>query len=238
MALHPTDSTSIPEETRRVARVAFPKGTLAMQLRDTLGSVFADPMFVTLFPRRGQPAEASWRLALVTVLQFVENLSDRQATEAVRGRIDWKYALGLELTDPGFDYSVLCKFRARLLAGQEEGRLLEALLEACKAQGLLKARGRARTDSTHVLAAVRALNRLESITETLRAPLPYPALSHPTIVIPRVEFHASPTLHVLPSPSATITARWRPRCLRPYPLEKHTRCADVRRMTRASRFTL
>jgi transposase len=171
MSLHPTDSTSIPEETSRVARAAFPKGTLAMQLRDTLGSVFADPMFATLFPRRGQPAEAPWRLALVTVLQFVENLSDRQAAEAVRGRIDWKYALGLELTDPGFDYSGLCKFRARLLAGQEEGRLLAALLEACKAQGLLKARGRARTDSTHVLAAVRTLNRLESITETLRAAL-------------------------------------------------------------------
>lgn len=171
MSLHPTDATTIPEETLRVARAAFPKGTLAMQLRDTLGRIFADPMFAMLFPRRGQPAEAPWRLALVTVLQFVENLSDRQAAEAVRGRIDWKYALGLELTDPGFDYSVLCKFRARLLAGQEEGQLLEVLLEACKEQGLLKARGRARTDSTHVLAAVRALNRLESVTETLRAAL-------------------------------------------------------------------
>ena len=171
MSLQPTDSISIPEETRRVTRAAFPKGTLAMQLRDTLGSVFADPMLAKLFPRCGQPAEAPWRLALVTILQFAENLSDRQAAEAVRGRIDWKYALGLELTDPGFDYSVLCKFRARLLAGQEEEVLLEALLAACKGQKLLKARGRARTDSTHVLAAVRVLNRLESITETLRAAL-------------------------------------------------------------------
>jgi transposase len=162
---------SIPEETIRVARAAFPKGTLAMQLRDTLGCVFADPMFAKLFPRCGQPAEAPWRLALVMIFQFAENLSDRQAAEAVRGRIDWKYALGLELTDSGFDYSVLCKFRARLLAGQEEERLLEALLAACKEQKLLTARGRARTDSTHVLAAVRALNRLESITETLRAAL-------------------------------------------------------------------
>jgi len=171
MSLQPTDSISIPEETRRVTRAAFPKGTLAMQLRDTLGSVFADPMLAKLFPRCGQPAEAPWRLALVTILQFAENLSDRQAAEAVRGRIDWKYALGLELTDPGFDYSVLCKFRARLLVGQEEELLLDALLAACKGQKLLKARGRARTDSTHVLAAVRALNRLESITETLRAAL-------------------------------------------------------------------
>jgi transposase len=171
MSLQPTDSISIPEETRRVTRAAFPRGTLALQLRDTLGSVFADPMFAKLFPRRGQPAEVPWRLALVTILQFAENLSDRQAAEAVRGRIDWKYALGLELTDPGFDYSGLCKFRARLLVGQEEEVLLEALLAACKEQKLLKARGRARTDSTHVLAAVRVLNRLESITETLRAAL-------------------------------------------------------------------
>ena len=171
MSLHPTDAAAIPEDTTRVARAAFPQGTLAIHLRDRLGQVFRDPMFAKLFPRRGQPAEAPWRLALVTVLQFVENLSDRQAAEAVRGRIDWKYALGLELTDAGFDASVLCKFRARLLAGQQEGQLLEALLEACKEKGLLKARGQARTDSTHVLAAVRALNRLESITETLRAAL-------------------------------------------------------------------
>src|SRR5262245_14452348 len=171
MSLHPTDAASIPEETTRVAPAAFPQGTLAIHLRDTLGQVFRDPLFAKLFPRRGQPAEAPWRLALVTVLQFAENLSDRQAAEAVRGRIDWKYALGLELTDSGFDASVLCKFRARLLAGQEEGQLLEALLETCKVKGLLKARGRARTDSTHVLAAVRALNRLESLTETLRAAL-------------------------------------------------------------------
>ncbi len=171
MSLHPTDATSIPAETQRVAQAAFPKGTLAIHLRDTLGTVFTDLMFASLFPRRGQPAEAPWRLALVTVLQFAENLSDRQAAEAVRGRIDWKYALGLELTDAGFDASVLCKFRARLLAGHEEGQMLEALLEASKAKGLLKARGRARTDSTHVLAAVRTLNRLESITETLRAAL-------------------------------------------------------------------
>ena len=126
MSLQSTASPSIPEETLRIARAAFPKGTLAMQLRDTLGSVFTDPMFAKLFPRCGQPAEAPGRLAVVTIFQFAENLSDRQAAEAVRGRIDWKYALGLELTDPGFDYSVLCKFRARLLAGQEEERLLEA----------------------------------------------------------------------------------------------------------------
>jgi transposase len=179
MSLQPTDAKVIPEDTARVARAAFPHGTLAMSLRDTLGNIFADPMFVTLFAHRGQPAASPWRLALVTVLQFAENLSDRQAAEAVRGRIDWKYALGLALTDSGFDFSVLSKFRTRLLAGNMEHLLLEALLEACKAHGLLRPRGRARTDSTHVVAAVRALNRLESVTETLRAALNAVAVAAP-----------------------------------------------------------
>src|SRR5919106_4584330 len=152
MSLTPQPITSIPEETLRVAQAAFPKSTRFMQMRDQLGPIYDDATFADLYPRRGQPAEAPWRLALITVMQYADNLTDRQAADAVRSRIDWKYALGLELTDPGFDYSVLCKFRTRLIAGQEEERLLEALLEACKEQGLLKARGRARTDSTRVLA--------------------------------------------------------------------------------------
>ena len=119
----------------------------------------------------GQPAETPWRLALVTVLQYAEGLADRQAAEAVRGRIDWKYALGLELTDPGFDFSVLCEFRSRLLAGDAGRLLLEAMLETCQGHGLVKARTRQRTDSTHVLAAVRVLNRLERVGETMRAAL-------------------------------------------------------------------
>jgi transposase len=105
------------------------------------------------------------------VLQFTEGLSDRRAADAVRGRIDWKYALGLELTDPGFDFSVLCEFRARLIAGRLEQALLDAMLARLRERGLLRARGRQRTDSTHVLAAVRAVNRLESVGETLRAAL-------------------------------------------------------------------
>ena len=118
--------------------------------------------------RAGGPG---WRLALVTLLQFRENLPGRQAAEAVRARIDWKYLLGLELTDPGFDASVLCEFRARLLEGGAEERLLHRLLDRCQALGLLKARGRQRTDATHVLAAIRTLNRLELVGETLRAAL-------------------------------------------------------------------
>src|SRR5437868_1305653 len=147
---------------------AFPKGCSAMRLRDELGAVYDDRMFATLYPVRGQPAHSPWRLALVTVLQFTEGLSDRKAADAVRGRIDWKYTLGLELTDPGFDASVLSEFRARLATGAAERLLLDTLLACCRERGWLKARGRQRTDSTHVLAAIRALNRIEVVAETMR----------------------------------------------------------------------
>jgi transposase len=154
-----------------VAAAAFPKGNPYLTLRDHLGTIFRDDDFATLFPAWGYPGLAPWRLALVTIMQFRENLSDRQAAEAVRARIDWKYLLGLELTDPGFDFSVLCEFRDRLLAGSAEALLLDMLLERCRTLGLLKARGQQRTDSTHVLAVVRVLNRLELVAETLRAAL-------------------------------------------------------------------
>jgi transposase len=168
MSLHPDPWGPVPEETARVARAAFPKGTLYLHLRDELGPLYDDALFADLFPSRGQPAEAPWRLALVTVLQFAEDLPDRQAAEAVRSRIDWKYLLGLELTDSGFDASVLCEFRARLVAGAAEQRLLDRLLTLARERGLLKPRGRQRTDSTHVLAAIHVLNRLECVGETLR----------------------------------------------------------------------
>lgn len=163
--------TAIPEETRRVAQAAFPKGSLAMRMRDELGTVYMDDQFSDLFPSRGQPAVSPAMLALVVVLQFAEGLTDRQAAEAVRGRIDWKYALGLDLTDPGFDFSVLSEFRARLVAGNAEERLLDTLLQAFQERGLLKAGSRQRTDSTHVLANLRDLNRLECVGETLRSAL-------------------------------------------------------------------
>jgi transposase len=171
MSLRPEAIGSVPLETTRVARAAFPKSTVGMQMRDVLGTIYEDENFAALYPPRGRPAEAPWRLALVTVLQFAEGLSDRQAADAVRGRIDWKYALGLELTDPGFDFSVLCEFRARLVAGSAEHLLLDRLLAACKAHGYLRVRGRQRTDSTHVLGLLRSLNRLECVAETLRAAL-------------------------------------------------------------------
>ncbi len=124
MSLKPSLIQPVPEETARIARAAFRRGNPLLQLRDELGPIFADADFADLFPRRGQPGLAPWRLALVTLLQFREDLADRRAAEAVRARIDWKYLLGLELTDPGFDHSVLCEFRLRLLEGSAEERLL------------------------------------------------------------------------------------------------------------------
>ena len=121
MSLKPSPIEPVPEGTARVARAAFRKGNPLLKLRDELGAVFADADFADLFPRLGQPGLPPWRLALVTLLQFRENLPDRQAAEAVRARIDWKYLLGLELADPGFDHSVLCEFRSRLLDGQRRG---------------------------------------------------------------------------------------------------------------------
>ncbi|MBF6612982.1 MAG: transposase [Chloroflexi bacterium] len=97
MSLQPQAIGPVPEETTRIARSAFPKSNLCIRLRDELGTLYDDQMFAQLFPKRGQPAEAPWRLALVLVLQFAEGLTDRQAAESVRGRIDWKYLLGLEL---------------------------------------------------------------------------------------------------------------------------------------------
>lgn len=162
---------AVPAQTELVARAAYPRGNVYLLLRDRLGPMFDDAAFSDLYPALGQPAYAPWRLALVTLMQFREGLSDRQAAEAVRARIDWKYVLALALADPGFDHSVLCEFRARLLEHQAGERLLTRVLDVAREAGLLRTRGRQRTDSTHVLAAVRDLNRVELLAETLRAAL-------------------------------------------------------------------
>ena len=171
MSMQPKGPGEIPAETVRVARAAFPKGSLAIRVRDGLGPLFTDEEFADLFPARGKPAWSPGRLALVMVLQFVEGLTDRQAAEAVRARIDFKYALALELADPGFDFSVLSEFRDRLVEAEAGGRVLDGILAAAREKGLLKTAGRARTDSTHVLSAARQLCWLEMVAETLRSAL-------------------------------------------------------------------
>ncbi|MHB8597169.1 MAG: IS1182 family transposase [Ktedonobacteraceae bacterium] len=179
MSLKPTPIGPVPEETARITRAAYPKGNIYVQLRDEFGTIYEDEHFVNLYPRRGQPAEAPWRLALVSVMQFREGLSDRQAADAVRGRLDWKYVLGLEVDDPGFDASVLVEFRQRLLSSQEECLLFDLLLTTLRDHGYLNTRGHQRTDSTHVLAKVRSLNRVEGVGETFRATLNSLAVAAP-----------------------------------------------------------
>src|SRR5512142_1141873 len=168
MSLQRKSLPVIPPETVQVAKAAFPSGNIYMQMRDELGNIYEDELFASVYAAVGQPAIAPWRLALVSVMQFAENLSDRQAAEAVRARIDWKYALSLPLKESGFHYSVLSEFRERLLQGSLESKLLDTFLELCQQRGYLRARGRQRTDSTHVLGAVKALNSLELVGETLR----------------------------------------------------------------------
>ncbi len=171
MSLKPEPIGPIPQETARLATAVFPEGSTFMKMREELGTLYQDEQFAALFPKEGQPALAPWRLALVTIMQFAEGLSDRQAAHAVRARLDWKYALGLELEDRGFDFSVLSEFRARLIAGNAEYVLFETMLTCLKQRSLVKAGGRQRTDATHVLAAVRAVNRIVCVGETMRAAL-------------------------------------------------------------------
>lgn len=161
----------IPEETARVAKASFPKGNRYLTFRDEMGVIYEDEAFADLFVWRGQPAESPGFLAMVTILQFAEGLTDRQTAEAVGSRIDWKYVLGLELTATAITHSSLSKFRERLIEGDRERLLFDGMLEHLKVSGWLKGYRRQRTDSTHVLAAIRQMNRLEFLGETLRAAL-------------------------------------------------------------------
>jgi len=179
MSMRPRTVPDIPEETVRIAQAAFAKGNVYMQMRDEWDGIYTDEQFADLYPADGQSSIAPWRLALVTVLQFMGDLSDERAAQAVRDRIAWKYVLSLELSDPGFDASVLSEFRQRLVKHEAAQRLLDGLLSRLKAQGMLDGRRQQRTDSTHLLAAVRELNRLENVGETLRHALNYLAREDP-----------------------------------------------------------
>ena len=159
---------------------------LAVVIRDRLGQWLADEDFAAAFGIRGRPGWPPSRLALVTVLQRAEKLTDRAAAEAVRTRIDWQYLLGLPLDDPGFDHTVLAEFRARVAEAGLEQRALDALLARLTADGLVRAGGKQRTDSTHVTAAVAALNRLELAGESVRAALEALATAHPDWLAQRI----------------------------------------------------
>lgn len=161
----------IPKETLNATKASFPKGNLYLRLREVFISLYSDEDFEDMYSKNGRPAIPAWRLALVTIFQFIENLTDRQAADAVRARIDWKCALGLELNDSGFDYSVLCEFRRRLIASEQGEVILDKFLNHLKTQNLISSKGKQRSDSTHVLANIRTLNRCEMVGETMRATL-------------------------------------------------------------------
>jgi transposase len=183
---------SWPEPDPRIAAAIAVKYTgkrprpLAVQIRDRLGEWMSDAQFAAAFGVRGRPGWSPSRLALVTVLQRAENLPGRPAAEAVRTRLDWQYLLGLGLDDPGFDHPVLAEFRKRVAGGGLEQVALDALLTRLAAGGLIKAGGRQRTDSTHVVAAVAALHRLELAGESVRAALEALTAAHPHWVAQRI----------------------------------------------------
>lgn len=179
MSLKPQTIPVIPEMTVKVAKAAFRKGNPYMQMRETLGTFFSDDQFAQMYPADGQPAYSPWRLALISLMQFAENLTDRQAADAVRARIDWKYALSLELTDEGFDFSVLSEFRSRLLIHKAGTQLLDQMLRQFQEMGLLNS-SKQRTDSTQVVANVRDLNRLEFVGRALQQALDAIAAVAPT----------------------------------------------------------
>ena len=171
MSMRPVPWPEVPADTAWVAKKAFRKGSLAIRARDELGAWCADADFAAAYGVRGAPGISPAQLAMVTVLQFGENLTDRQAADAVRGRLDWKYCLGLPLADEGFDFSVLSEFRDRLAAAGAERVIFDLLLARLRELGLVKPGGVQRTDSTHVLARIRSLNRLELAGESVRAAL-------------------------------------------------------------------
>lgn len=169
MTIHPQEKWSIPEDTKRVALAVFKKGNIYLKIAEQLGQLYEDKEWLDLYKQDGgQSGISPARLALITIFQFLEGLTDRQAAEAVRARIDWKYVLGLELTDEGFDFTVLSEWRKRLIESEKTERLLEILLTHLKGINFLKERGKQRTDSSHVLAAIRKLNRIECVGETIR----------------------------------------------------------------------
>ena len=172
MTLHARNWFPVPDNTARVARQVYRKGNVYMTVRDQLGLWYRDSDYADLFvATQGRSAESPARLNIILVVQFAEGLTDRQVAEAVRSRIDLKYLLGLRLEDQGFDDSILSEYRRRLIAGGKEAQLLDDMLVRFQELDLLKARGQQRTDSTHVLASIRVMNRLERVGETIRAAL-------------------------------------------------------------------
>ena len=171
MSLKPKAMGSIPEMTCRIGQQILKPENVYRQMGEKYADVVRDEDFVKMYSHLGQPAISPARLAMVVVMQAMEGVSDRVAAEMVRTRIDWKYALHLELEDHGFDASVLSEFRQRIVSQEAERKVFDAFVNRFQEEGLLKGRGLQRTDSLGVVAAVRELNRLELVMETMRKAL-------------------------------------------------------------------
>lgn len=171
MCMKPRVADEIPADTQQLGRALLKPDNVMRIIGERLSDFIHDDDFADLYPPEGRPALWPGVLALVTVLQWAEAVSDRQAAYLVVTRLDWKYVLHLPLNYPGFDYSVLSEFRQRLLAQHAEQRVFEKLLVQLKTLGLVRGRGVQRTDSMAVLSAVTRLTRLELIYETLRLAL-------------------------------------------------------------------
>lgn len=169
MALSKEGLGEIPEETKRIAQAVHRKGNVYMQVRDELDGMVSDAMFADLYAEMGRPSVSPSCLVLVLIMQYMAGYSDRQAAEAARDKISWKYALSLEMTDVGFDASILSDFRGRLLEHEGGSRLFEQVLSHLSEKALLKGHLKQRSDATHVIASVRNLNRLELVGESLRS---------------------------------------------------------------------
>jgi transposase len=171
MTLHPRDPHAIPDDIAAVGAAILAPTNPYRLLGEQLADLFVDIDFAPLYTNHGRAAVSPALLALVTIFQFLEHAPDRQAADAVRVRLDWKYALHLPVADLGFDFSCLSYFRRRLRNHAQERRLFETVLERIRSLGLVKARGKQRTDALAVLGAVRELSRLELASETLRLAL-------------------------------------------------------------------
>jgi transposase len=155
MCLKVQEPWPMPSETERIGRALMGKESAYRLIGDKLFAELREEEFSDLYPSEGQPGLSPVILAFVTVFQFMEKLPDRQAAESLRMRLDWKYALHLPLEYEGFHYSVLSEFRDRLLAGKAEGRVFEKLVEQIREMGLIKERGKQRSDSIAMLTKVR-----------------------------------------------------------------------------------
>jgi transposase len=162
---------SLPRDTAQAAHAAFGQGNIYLTIGDRLDQLVGDVDFARLDPASEQPVARLATCALVTLFQFVEGLPDRRAVEAMRTRIDWKYALHLPLAYRGLEPSALCRFRQRLLNDLVAQLVFQQVMDRLAQTGLLKDIAGSRSGSSEVLAAVCMVSRLEQLLEAMQAVL-------------------------------------------------------------------